>query len=292
MEAKEKLTRLVKPIAASETATAATNETAQYEIKEVFFNKGYYKTRVIKNSYLTPQTPLLNNNLWHEKKIDHDIEVLRSYETDIAIFYNDFLFLNLDYYNCSRTTAGHLDDYKTTIENLYFNCNRNKIKLVYVTDIDFNKMLDSFYSYEQANRLINNLETYINQYKFKKIAIDILNNPDLNITSKLKQLRLKTSLTKEGHDVQELKTRLKHVEKWNANGIEFNIIYSTNKTKKGGTRITSKRKLKIITTALFAFDNRRSSEKILYDGYDIGISNTKNLKRIEFNKPRCLYYGF
>lgn len=291
MESKEKLNQLVKPIAASETATAATNETAQYEIKEIFFNKGYYKTRVIKNSYLTPQNPL-NNNIWNEPKIKHDIEVLRSYKTDIAIFYDEYLFLNLYYYNCSNTTTGHLEDYKLTIENLYFNRNRNILKLVYVSDRDFNTMLNAFYSFEQANRLINHLETYINQYKFKKIAIDILDDPDLNITSKLKQLRYKTSLKKESHNVEELKTRLRHIETWTANGIKFNILYSTNKTKKGGTRITSKRKLKIITDSLIAFDNRRSNEKILYDGYDIGISNTKNLKRIEFNKPRCLYYGF
>ena len=292
MESINELKQIVKPIAASETATAATNETAQYEIKEIFFNKGYYKTRVIKNSYLTPQTPLLNNNLWHEKKIKHDIEVLRSYETDIAIFYNEYLFLNLDYYNCSSTTTRHLEDYKTTIKNLYFNCNRNILKLVYVFDRDFNTMLDDFYSFEQANRLINHLETYINQYKFKKIAIDILDDPNLNITNKLKQLRYKTSLKKESHKVEELKTRLRHIETWSANGIKFNILYSTNKTRKGGTRITSKRKLKIITNYLIAFDNRRSNEKILYDGYDIGITNTKNLKRKEFNKPRGLYYGF
>lgn len=281
----------IKPIKANQTATAATNKAA-YEIKEIFFNKGYYKTRVIKNTYLTPGNYLLNNNIWHEKKIKHDIEVLRSYKTDIAIFYNDYLFLNLDYYNCSKTTARHLDDYKITIENLYFNCNRNKIKLVYVYDKDFNYLLDCFYKFDQANKLINGLETYINQYKFKKIAIDILQNPSLNITSKLKELRITTSLSKEKHEVKELKTRLKHIETWNANGINFNIIYSTNKTKKGGTKIISKRKLKVTTNYLFAFDNRRSNEKLLYDGYDIGVTNTKDLKKQTFEKSKCLYYGF
>lgn len=275
MESITELKQIVKPIAANKTATAANNK-PEYGIKEIFFNKGYYKTRVIKNSYLTPQTPF---NLWHEKKINHDIEVLRSYETDIAIFYNEYLFLNLEYYNCSKTTVRHLEDYKTTIENLYFNCNRNILKLVYVFDRDFNNMLDAFYSFEQANRLINHLETYINQYKFKKIAIDILDDPDLNITSKLKQLRYKTSLKKESHNVEELKTRLRHKETWSANGIKFNILYSTNKTRKGGTRITSKRKLKIITDYLIAFDNRRNNEKILYDGWDAGVNNNKKLTR-------------
>lgn len=230
-----------------------------------------------------------------------------SYETNILILdlKTGVLLINKEYYNCSVTTREH---YNTFIWK-----HRNDItSKIFLNSECFNIMED--YLFNKKILVFNEKIQYLlSDANYEKPIFNILLNPDNsskeNINNFLDMIHFNKNMIKKylRHEVQyikkysdapdfiindkiqELKTREKHKLTINKNRVKIQLIFSCRKKSK---TIISDIKFNILESDYLTIDLRNFQDKVIYDGYDIGISNTKNLKRKEFNKPRCLYYGF
>ena len=220
------------------------------------YNK-YYKASVIYNTnFINPQ-----------------LTIMRSYQTDIAIYNrrNGFLILNLDYYNSSKTTKEQLEHF------LFKYVPAFKQGVIYLPDNKFNELMETFYSSDVG--LYENKEyNIIRTWKAQKNIINTLNCKYLTPEEKINEL---LPLTPESYK-EILKTRFKIIEEVEKQDIKFKIV----KTWKGSpenckyrTSDLIKTEIKIISETSYYHDRRSFKDKTLFNGYDMGVTNTKELSR-------------
>ena len=283
------------------------------EIKEQYFKhfrsyKTYYKAKVttfiIKNYYTYDEVlkPVQGGNkiiAKNERIIkEFKIYLLTSYNTEIAI-YNSLdgnLYLNANYYNCSSTTTNQLDHF---IKYLNYNLDESITNKYYLNSENWNHILKELKDdhIRSINKIIPgkieldaNLKQPIFNIMFNnglsqhEKAIKILESINYFEPQYINQHFIK-------HDTTRLKSRIRHNIILRINGVELELQYSSR--IKNHKKAITKYKIKLVPGNIyFKYDLRTASDKKLYDGYDIGITNTKELKKQTFKKSKCLYYGF
>ena len=237
------------------------NQTIKLNQTEPDIKQSFFKNYNSYNIYYKAQT-LTNNNL--------NLILCRSYHTDIAIYnkLTDVLYLNLDWYNCSKTTTEQLDHFLNYLCNLY-----NKLdytKILYLNDKEFNEITEIFYNTTNFNKYLEVEGSYLKRfYRLKTI---------------LKKLDQYTNFYKTWWDYWsfdnnpvrcetiELKTRIKKIKIYNYDGLQIEEVKTYKRTKK---EPVISGKLNIINDYCLIFDRRKSYDKKLYTGYDMGVTNTK-----------------
>lgn len=271
MLSKTEAKQIIKPIKQDETATAANAAKNNIIIKPFEGYKSYniyYKAHVLYNAeFINPQ-----------------IVVLRSYESDIAIYNrrNGFLLLNKEYYNSSKTTKEQLEHFKFKYIPAFIQGE------IFLNDSKFNEMLNAFY--ESDPGLYENKEyNIIKTWKAQKSLINTINCKYLNIDEKITEI---LPLAPESTEKITLKTRFKIIEHLNKYGVKFDIV----KTWKGSpdrckyrTQDLLKIEIKIKDAGMYQ-DMRSFKDKIIWTGIDMGVTNTKELKRR--NENRSFYNGY
>ena len=221
------------------------NKTSNY-FKNYKSYKTYYKAQITEYNYKSNEFKL-------------NFQTLKSYNTVIGILINEsYLILNKDYYNCSKTTSEQLHYFLS-----FYPCINQKIYLKNDQFYDLNKYL-----------ILNELENFmiflnsINyQFEKEKHFLKKLDNQKF-----LKNL-LKTSkiLNIENKHKKTVTKKIITITKEN---IKLSLSFSVNKHN----RITTKIKYKLLSNSnLLTIDLRNFNEKQLYNGYDMGIKNNKNL---------------
>lgn len=206
----------------------------------------YYKARIL--SYT------LTNNY----KIK-DFELLKSYNTFICIYFDNTIILNKEYYNCSYTTKKQLEFYlenKKVLNKYYVN---DKIFYQLVNDILFDNLEKFLKTFENIKKIAKIQQNIINNLKYDKenFLNFILDNPNTTIFNE---------------NIKVLKTRIKRKITIEYFYTKLTISFSTKKEKR-----ISKYKINDIENTLYCTDLRKFNEKVFYNGYDIGISNNKEL---------------
>jgi len=165
---------------------------------------------------------------------NNGITYLFSYESLIAIIYNDYLILNSFYKNYSNTTNKHIAFIKNYFR-LY-----DIIELNYNT---FKELRSNDFKTDSLEKLIKYTKEsyYIKEYiKELKISINskeynIKNFYDsyINLRHHIELIKGSDALRLEKDQIKELKTVTKHYLTYKVNNIEFIIIktYSNNKNK-------------------------------------------------------------
>ena len=162
----------------------------------------------------------------------NNIELYFSYDSLIAIEYNNFLLIDSYYKNYSVTTNKHLsyikhyDDYY----NIYVNYNlfdqitKDNINIDLIESI-IKEYKNKYYSLEYIKEFKDNI-------KYKNINSNNFYDSFINLNNHIKLLNNKIlELIKD--QIKELKTVTKHYLTYKINNIEFIIIktYSNNKNK-------------------------------------------------------------
>lgn len=185
------------------------------EIKQAFFRdygstKYYYKASIIYNTALP------------------SVSICRSYNTDIALYdsITQTVFVNNEFYNCSRTTKKHYNHYtRKTVPTT--------AKTIYLSDTNFHGLTKAFY-HNDTNTLKSSIIFYSELYKHDQEIIDTLTAPQ--ITTKEKLDHLKNTITYVSDETTQLKTVTKHRLRYLSGNIEFYISFSTNKNGKRTTQ--------------------------------------------------------
>ena len=232
------------------------------------YNK-YYKASVIYNTnFINPQ-----------------LTIMRSYQTDIAIYNrrNGFLILNLDYYNSSKTTKEQLEHF------LFKYVPAFKQGVIYLTDNKFNELMETFYTSDVG--LYENKEYNILKiYKHDKNIIETLKNPFLTLPEKLEELEPYMNLNIDAG--RPFKTTTERIFIYTSrnprSNIKFKIIRRFKKYKqvKNYHKKITYEKLILPDEPNFYNDPRKQTDKTLFNGYDMGVTNTKDLKKQTFNNYR------
>ena len=204
-------------------------EETKGEIKQAFFRdygstKYYYKASIIYNTALP------------------SVSIFRSYNTDIALYdsISETVFLNKEFYNCSRTTKKQYNHYRTTVPTT--------AKTIYLSDADFKQITKAFY-HNDTNTLKSSIIFYSELYKHDKEIIDTLTAP---ITTKEKLEQLKNKIKYVSDETTHLKTVTKHRLRYLSGSIEFYLSYSTS-NKNGKT--TTQERITIKNAGVYYNDN-------------------------------------
>lgn len=219
----------------------------------------YYKAHT--TQYLRENTtPIL-------QEFNLNCYIFTSYTTDVFIYdnLNEIIIYNLDYYNSSRTTKNQIE-YK--INYSFFKYRQQEY---YLKDNLFNELTTAIKE-GQANKYYNMLDTLLIRVEKEKEAL-------YQIETAIKEQKyLINNQQNKPETIKQLKTRNRHTEKFNIFNVPVIQEYSTNKKN---NRIISKIKIKIDMSKqeLYTVDLRSYKDKILFNGYDMGITNTKDLKR-------------
>jgi len=231
------------------------------------YNK-YYKARVIYNTnFIRPQ-----------------IYICRSYNTDIAIFnrMNGTLLLNIEWYNSSKTTAAQLDHF------IFKYCFK-PIRTIYLKESIFNELTAAFYGSDIG--LYENKEyNIIKLYEHDKNIMETLKNPFLTLPEKLEELEPYVNLNIDAG--REFKTTTERIFIYTASNsrsnIKFKIIRRFKKYKqvKNYHKKITYEKLILPDEPNFYNDPRKQADKTLFNGYDMGVTNTKDLRKQTFNNYR------
>ena len=162
----------------------------------------------------------------------NNIELYFSYDSLIAIEYNNFLLIDSYYKNYSVTTNKHLsyikhyDDYY----NIYVNYNlfdqitKDNINIDLIESI-IKEYKNKYYSLEYIKEFKDNIKyKNINSNNFYDSFINLNNHIELLNNKRLELIK---------DQIKELKTVTKHYLTYKINNIEFIIIktYSNNKNK-------------------------------------------------------------
>lgn len=185
--------------------TKEINKPRNQEFIQEFINGSYYKASII---YL--------NGFFN-------VKCLKSYNTIIAFNINNIVIVNKEYYKCSSTTKRHYETF------LFKEVPINE-KIIYINAAHFYDLEKSFLN--KNTQLFCEL-TYniINKYNIQKDTINTLKSP-LTVPEKLEELEYK-ELNNYSNETITLKTRTKHIFKYECNGVLFEIIttISNNKNK-------------------------------------------------------------
>jgi len=230
-----------------------------------------------------------------------------SYETNILILdlKTGVLLINKEYYNCSVTTKEHYNTFT-------WKHRENITSKIFLNSECFNIMED--YLFNKKILVFNEKIQYLlSAANYEKPVFNILMNPEQtrkeNINNFLDMIHFNKDMIKKylrhelqfipraasapnfiiNDEIQELKTREKHVLTIYKNRVKIELIFSCRKKSK---TIISDIKFNILEADYLTNDIRTNQDKILYNGYDIGITNTKELKPVEFKRQPGLYYGF
>lgn len=163
----------------------------------------------------------------------NNINLYFSYDSLIAIEYNNFLLIDSYYKNYSNTTNKHLNYIKhyNDYYNIYVNLNlfdqitKNNINIDLIESI-IKEYKNTYYSLEYIKEFKNNI-------KYKNIDSNNFYDSFINLNNHIELLNNKRlELIKD--QIKELKTVTKHYLTYKINNIEFIIIktYSNNKNKK------------------------------------------------------------
>lgn len=188
-----------------------------------------------------------------------DFELLKSYNTFICIYFDNTIILNKNYYNCSYTTKKQLEFYlkdKKVLNKFYVN---DKIFYQLINNILNEKIEKFFKTFENIKKIAKIQQNILNNLKYDKenFLNFILENPNTIVLNEY---------------LKVLKTRIKRTISIEYFYTKLTIEFSTKKEKR-----ISKYKIKDIENTLYCTDLRKFNEKVFYNGYDIGISNNKNL---------------
>lgn len=234
-------------------------------ISEPEYLKGYnasgYYYKAYTKQYLRENTePIL-------KEFNLNIDIFTSYNTDVMIYdyLNNIIIYNLDYYNSSKTTKNQVE---FKINSSYYKFREHEY---YLKENLFNELTSAIIQ-GQANKYYNMLDELIRRAERETAGLQYIEE-----TIK-KGTYLINNQQNKPETIKELKTRNRHHEEFNIYNIPVIQEYSTNKKN---TRIITKVKIKINLDKqqLYTKDIRKYNEKILFNGYDMGVSNTKELKR-------------
>lgn len=229
------------------------------------------KTPTLKQSYFKGYG---NYNIYYKaqviKNIDLGLILCKSYNTDIAIYctISDVLYLDINYYNCSKTTKEQLDHFLNRY--CYLHGKLNYTKILYLTSNEFNEISKIFY----------NEFDYLDYLDFEQKTLKrfyLLNNVLNKINDYNKYTYWKYfNFSNDYYETEtiELKTRTKKVYHYKFDNLRLKEI-KTFKKDKNKTVINGK--IEISNKYCLIFDNRKMNDKKLYGGYDMGVSNNKNL---------------
>ena len=163
----------------------------------------------------------------------NNVDLYFSYDSLIAIEYNNFLLIDSYYKNYSVTTNKHLNYIKhyNDYYNIYVNLslfdqitNGNNININLIESI-IKEYKNTYYSLEYIKEFKNNI-------KYKNIDSNNFYDSFINLNNHIELLNNKRlELIKD--QIKELKTVTKHYLTYKINNIEFIIIktYSNNKNK-------------------------------------------------------------
>lgn len=275
----------------------------------------YYKAHTLrydfKNIYVydekttDPETFITSYS--NEKLTNRYMIIGVSYETPITILDDKtgVLLINKDYYNSSKTTKEHY--------NTFINRNKNGICYKYfLNDSSFNIML-KYLNNNQLKTFDEKIQYIKHAAEYEKPIFNILLNQELDKKERINTFLdaigfNKNTITRylkkeikyinqysdrpdfiQSHKVQELKTRNKHEIIIYKNRIKIALKFAARKQSK---TVISNIKFEILEDDYLTQDLRNNNEKLLFNGYDIGVTNTKELKKQTFKKSKCLYYGF
>lgn len=163
----------------------------------------------------------------------NNINLYFSYDSLIAIEYNNFLLIDSYYKNYSNTTNKHLNYIKhyNDYYNIYVNLNlfdqitKNNINIDLIESI-IKEYKNTYYSLEYIKEFKDGI-------KYKTIDSNNFYDSFINLNNHIELLNNKR-LELIKNQIKELKTVTKHYLTYKINNIEFIIIktYSNNKNKK------------------------------------------------------------
>lgn len=272
----------------SETQTQ--NQTAKPEPKKTV--KGISGAGIKKE--LNQIAPIIENpfknymsyNTYYKAKIKYNVnltnpqlKVFQSYKSDIGIYnpQRAILILNYDLYNCSKTTKEQL--------NFFINTETATavLRVIYVNPNLFERLISYFESGDAGAYELSEHEI-IKNYEKDKSIIETIETPYLTNPEKLEELRPYIQEIKQYHKEKQLKTVTQitnYYQIGNSNQSRHLILKHKYSISNKNNKITSD-KLKLIRTINSFKDYRKQEDKKLFNSYDMGITNTKDLKRIYY----------